>query len=260
MNLSLPLAGVGVLVTRPQGQARRFMQRIVELGGESWWLPGLEIEPPADMTGFLQVVNDLDHFDWVVFVSPTAVERAWPVIAERGGLPARVRVAAVGRGSARELAQRGVADVLAPEDKADSESLLALPDLQAMAGQRVALFRGEGGRTLLADTLGARGAQVRHAVCYRRVLPSTDIAPVLRAWYAGRIRAVTAFSRDSLDGLVALLTPEGRELLSRTPLFVPHLRIAEHARALGIARTIVTPPGEDGVLQALTEHFAHVHT
>lgn len=260
MNLSLPLAGVGVLVTRPQGQARRFMERIVGLGGEAWWLPGLEIEPPADMTGFLQVVNDLERFDWVVFVSPTAVERAWPAIAERGGLPARVRVAAVGRGSGRELAERGVHDVLTPEEKADSESLLALPELQAMAGQRVALFRGEGGRTLLAETLGARGAEVLHAVCYRRVLPDVDVAPVLHVWREGRIRAVTAFSRDSLDGLVALLTPEGRELLCQTPLFVPHPRIAGHARALGMTQTIVTPAGEDGVLQTLTEHFIHVHS
>lgn len=237
------------------------MQRIVELGGEAWWLPGLEIEPPADMTGFVQVVNGLDRFDWAVFVSPTAVERAWPAIAARGGLPAGVRVAAVGRGSARELMQRGVGDVLTPaQGKADSESLLALPALQAMAGQRVAIFRGEGGRTLLAETLGVRGAEVRHAVCYRRVLPSTDVAPVLRAWQAGRIRAVTAFSRDCLDGLVARLTPEGGELLSHTPLFVPHPRIAEHARALGITQTLVTPAGEDGVLQALTERFAHVHT
>jgi len=257
---SLPLAGVGVLVTRPQGQARRFMERIVALGGEAWWLPGLEIAPPADMTGFLQVVNDLQGFDWLVFVSPTAVERAWPAIAERGGLPSGVRVAAVGAGSGRELARRGLHDVLTPEDNADSESLLALPDLQTMAGRRVALFRGEGGRTLLADTLGARGAEVLHAVCYRRVLPNADAAPVLRAWLEGRIQAVTAFSRDSLDGLLALLNFEGRQLLSRTPLFVPHPRIAEHARALGIAQAIVTPAGEDGVLQALTEHFAHVHT
>jgi uroporphyrinogen-III synthase len=260
VNLSLPLAGVGVLVTRPQGQARRFLQRIAELGGEAWWLPGLEIAPPADMTGFLRVVNDLERLDWVVFVSPTAVERAWPAIAERGGLPAGLRVAAVGRGTGRELAQRGVHDVLTPEDQADSESLLAQPELQTMAGLRVAIFRGEGGRTLLAETLGARGAQVLHAVCYRRVVPEADAAPVLRAWREGRIRAVTAFSRDSLDGLVAQLAPAGRELLSRTPLFVPHPRIAEHARTLGITRPFVTPPGEDGVLQALTEHFAHAHT
>jgi len=258
VNLALPLAGVGVLVTRPQGQARRFMERIVALGGEAWWLPGLEIEPPADITAFLQVVNDLDRFDWAVFVSPTAVERAWPAIAGRGGLPRTLRVAAVGRGTRRELAERGVHDVLTPDEQADSEALLALPELRDMTGQRVALFRGEGGRPLLAQTLVARGAQLQHAVCYRRVPASADVAPILRAWRAGRISAVTAFSRDSLDGLVCLIAPDGRELLTQTPLFVPHPRIAEHAQALGIERAIVTPAGEDGVLQALTGHFGHV--
>lgn len=259
-NSFLPLAGIGVLVTRPQEQAQRFMDRIAALGGRPWWLPGIKIEPPADMTGFRQVVKNLERFDWAVFVSPTAVQRAWPAIAERGGLPARVRIAAVGRGSGRALAERGVRDVLTPKEKADSESLLALPDLQAVAGQRIALFRGEGGRTLLAKTLSARGAEVFHAVCYRRVLPDFDVAPVLHAWREGRIQAVTVLSRDSLNGLVALLAPEGKELLRRTPLFVPHPRIAEHARALGMTQIIVTPAGEDGILQALVEHFAYVHT
>lgn len=236
------------------------MQRIFELGGDAWWLPGLEIEPPSDMTGFFQVVDDLARYDWAVFVSPTAVERAWPAIADRGGLPAGMRAAAVGRGSARELARRGVTDVLTPAaDKADSESLLALPELQAVAGQHVALFRGEGGRHLLAETLSARGARVSHAVCYRRVLPQVEVEPVLAAWREGRIHAVTVFSRDSLDGLVALIGPAGRELLYRTPLFVPHPRIGEHARTLGFPRGIITPPGEEGVLLALTERFVHVH-
>lgn len=260
MSSFLPLAGIGVLVTRPQEQAQRFMDRIAALGGKPWWLPGLRIEPPADMTGFRQVVKNLEHFDWAVFVSPTAVQRAWPAIAERGGLPARVRVAAVGRGSGRALAERGVRDVLTPEEGADSESLLALPELKAVAGQRVALFRGEGGRTLLAETLSARGAKVCHAVCYRRVLPDFDVAPVRHAWREGRIQAVTILSRDSLNGLVALLAPEGKELLCQTPLFVPHPRIAEHARALGMTQIIVTPAGEDGILQALVEHFAYVPT
>lgn len=257
--MSQPLAGVGVLVTRPREQAQRFMARIVELGGEPWCLPALEIRPPADESAFLRVVGELDSAHWAVFISPTAVDRAWPAIAERGGLPARLRVAAVGQGSARELAARGVPDVLAPVGSSDSESLLALPEFQDMAGKRVVIFRGEGGRELLAETLAARGAEVRAAVCYRRVAPEADPAPVLAAWRAGRIHAVTVFSRDSLDGLAGLLGEEGRALLRSTPLFAPHPRIAEHARALGILGAIATPPGEEGVLNALVEHVAHVH-
>lgn len=253
-----PLTGLGILVTRPRSQAERLMAQIVRLGGAAWWLPGLEIVPPADPAALDQAIDALPQCHWAIFVSPTAVERAWPAIAARGGLPAGLRVAAVGRGTARELAMRGVDEVLTPGDQADSEALLALPALSSVQGQRAILFRGEGGRALLAETLAARGAQVIHAVCYRRVRPEADTAAVLEAWRAGRIAAVTVFSRESLDGLVDLLTAEGRLLLRQTPLFVPHPRIAEHAWQLGCTQVRVTAPGEAGVLAALQDFAAHV--
>lgn len=253
-----PLKGLGILVTRPRAQAERLMAEIARRGGKPWWLPGLEIAPPADPASLDQALDAMPQCQWAIFVSPTAVERAWPAITARGGLPAGLRLAAVGRGTARELAARGMAAVLTPSEQADSESLLALPEFSAVGGQRVILFRGEGGRTLLADTLAARGAQVIHAVCYRRVRPQADTGAVLEAWRAGRIAAVTVFSRDSLDGLVELLGAQGQDLLRQTPLLVPHPRIAEHARQLGCVWVIVTAPGEAGVLAALQEFAAHV--
>lgn len=254
----LPLKGLGILVTRPRSQAERLMAEIARRGGTAWWLPGLEIEPPANPAVLNQALEALPQCQWAIFVSPTAVEQAWPAIMARGGLPAGLRLAAVGRGTARELAARGVTEVLAPSDQADSEALLALPQLAAVEGLRVILFRGEDGRTLLAEVLTARGAQVIHAVCYRRVRPQADPGAVLKAWRAGRIAAVTVFSRDSLDGLFELLGTQGQGLLQQTPLFVPHPRIAEHARQLGCTEVIVTPAGEAGVLAALEEFAACV--
>ncbi len=248
-----PLKGLGILVTRPRDQAERLMAEIARRGGKPWWLPGLEIAPPADPAALDRALDALPQCQWAIFVSPTAVAQAWPAITARGGLPAGLRLAAVGRGTGRELAARGMAAVLTPSEQADSEALLALPEFSAVGGQRVILFRGEGGRTLLADTLTARGAVVIHAVCYRRVRPQADTGAVLEAWRAGRIAAVTVFSRDSLDGLVELLGAQGQDLLQQTPLFAPHPRIAEHARQLGCARVIVTAPGEEGILAALQD-------
>ncbi len=260
MNAHAPLAGIGVLVTRPREQAERLFTRIRALGGEPWWLPALEIGPPTDPAALGHVLDSLAAYDLLVFVSPTAVAQGWPAIQAHGGLPAGARVAAVGQGTARELVRLGVQGVLAPADRADSEALLELPELASVQGWKVAIFRGEGGRTLLAEALAARGARVEHAVCYRRARARIDPAPVLAAWRAGRIHAVTVFSRESLDALIELLPPEARPWLFATPLFVPHPRIAGHARALGARRVIVTPPAEEGVLQALVEHLPHVHT
>src|SRR5262245_18429150 len=91
--------------------------------------------------------------------------------------PARLTAAAIGAGSRRELVRHGVRGVLAPEEGADSEALLALPALARMAGKRVALFRGGAGRPLLGDALAARGAEVEYADCYRRALAKSDPAP-----------------------------------------------------------------------------------
>lgn len=235
------------------------MARITALGGEAWWLPSLEILPPRDETAWRRALAELPGCHWIIFTSPSAVRRAWPDIAARGGLPAGLRVATIGLGGQRELAAQGVEQVLTAAGQADSEALLALPELADMAGCTVMLVRGEGGREVLARTLEQRGARVVHGVCYRRSRPDTDVAALLAPWRQGRIHAVSVFSRDSLDGLLAQLGQEGAALLRRTHLFVPHQRIAEHARKLGILACHVTAPGEEGMMHALIQHYGHVH-
>ncbi|MBU1224940.1 MAG: uroporphyrinogen-III synthase [Gammaproteobacteria bacterium] len=137
----------------------------------------------------------------------------------------------------------------------DSEALLALPQLQDMAGKRVVIVRGVGGRALLADTLTARGAEVHFLECYRRVRPQVDAAPLLARWQAGGIDAVTVTSAETLRNLAALLGEAGAPLLAGTPLFAPHEKIAEAARRFGIARVIATPGGDAGLMEGLLNWF-----
>jgi uroporphyrinogen-III synthase len=48
----------------------------------------------------------------------------------------------------------------------------------------------------------------------------------------------------------------GQSWLKKTPTFVPHARIAEQARALGLTQVILTGPADAGLLAGLVEHFA----
>ena len=241
---SRPLQGRSILVTRPAGQAQRLASLIEAAGGRPILFPAIAIET---LPG--QPLPPLDDFDLVVFVSPTAVECAFERIGHSG-----VRVAAVGSGTRRELLARGVREVLAPEDGADSEALLALPELQDVEGKRILIVRGEGGRELLADTLAQRGALPEYFECYRRVLPRTDTAPLISAWDRGEVDAVTISSSQGLDNLIALL---GSGRLAGKPLFVNHARVAEHAREAGIAEPIVSGPGDDETADALMAYFGH---
>lgn len=251
-----PLADVRVLVTRPAGQAAGFMARLRTLGAAPILFPALEIQPPAHPDALRAYLGNLDGYDLAIFISPTAAE--WG-LAATGTWPSGLEVAAVGRGTAKALLERGIARVLTPAGEgADSEHLLALPRLADVADKRILIFRGEGGRELLADTLRGRGARVDYAECYRRGRPDADPAPILAELDAGRVGAVTVFSSETLDNLVAMLAPVRQDKLLAVPLFAPHSRIADHARALGFQSVHATDAGESGLIAGLVEYFTHV--
>ncbi len=153
----------------------------------------------------------------------------------------------------RALAAHGVGGCVAPGERFDSEALLALPDLQRerVAGRRVAIFRGDGGRELLADTLRERGAAVDCITCYRRRPPAGGAECLLAAWRAGRLDAITVSSSEGLRYLVDMLDGEGRARLAATPLFVPHARIAENARLLNLQQVVLTAPADAGIIAGL---------
>ncbi len=248
------LAGAGVLVTRPMHQGERLARRIEAEGGRAIVFPALEIADPEDPAAVARIVTRLDAFDLAIFISPNAVRRALPAIHARGPLPGRLRLVAVGEGTAQALAEAGHPGALAPIGRFDSEALLALPELQAVAGRRIVIFRGAGGRELLGDTLRARGAEVTYAECYRRVAPSAaDPAPLIARWRAGEVQIVTVTSVETLHNLRDLLGAPGRALLLATPVLVAGERQAAACRELGFrhAPVVAASARDDAILDAL---------
>lgn len=251
--MSGPLAGRTVVVTRPQAQAAPLAEAIAAAGGVPLVFPLLEIAPAADPQALATAVERLNDYSVAVFISPNAVDYALPAILASGPWPSVLLPAAVGQGTVKALAAQGVAGCIAPTERFDSEALLALPELAAerVTGRRIAIFRGDGGRELLADTLRERGATVDCITCYCRSGPSGGIAPLLAAWRTGRLDALTVSSSEGLRHLVDLLDSEGRSFLQKTPVFVPHARIADNARALGLSNIILTDAADAGILAGL---------
>jgi uroporphyrinogen-III synthase len=229
----------GVVVTRPASLAQGLASLVEGAGARAFLFPAVEIEP-------LTPTQPAGTIDLALFISPTAVREGLKY------MPQGPRVVGLSHGTRRELERHGVAGVLAVEEGADSEALLALAELQQVAGRRIAIFRGEGGRELLGETLRGRGASVEYVECYRRVRPRSDPAPLLAAWKSGGLHAVTVSSAQGLANLFALLEPE---LLRGLPLFVPHVRVADEARRLGARQTRVAGPGDDEMFAALVAYF-----
>jgi len=247
------LAGHHIVVTRPEHQAAALAALIREAGGTPVLFPVLEILDVQDTRPLTSVIARLSSFDLAIFVSPNAVNKAMNLIAERGGLPSGLRVATLGEGSARELRRRGVDDVIAPDDRFDSEALLALPDMQDVVGKRIVIFRGDGGRELLGHTLAARGATVEYAKCYRRARPRRDAELLLGLWARDELSGFVVTSSEGLRNLFDMAGVQGRQRLGATPLFVPHPRIAETARELGMSQIVPTRPGDEGIVQGIID-------
>jgi len=253
MNPSGPLAGRTIVVTRPLAQAGALASAIEDAGGQPLIFPLLEISPADDPRPLAEAGLRLNDYALAIFISPNAVDHALPVILADHSWPAGLRPAAVGQGTLRALAAQGVANCIAPTERFDSEALLALPELAAsqLAGKRVAIFRGDGGRELLADTLRERGAFVDCVTSYRRSGPVAGCLPLMKAWRAGALDAMTVSSSEGLRYLVGLLDAEGQSFLRKTPLFVPHARIADNARALGLSNIVLTEAADVGIMAAL---------
>ncbi len=239
-----PLHGTSVLVTRPVRQAVSLVNHIQRLGGQALSFPVIDIEP-------VPAVAEREY-DLVVFVSVNAVEHGSHLIVRNS----TTRIAAIGKATAAALSAIDIKVDITPNAEANSEALLAHPDIASSQCARVLIVRGNGGRTLLQESFTALGAQVDVLEVYRRSLPVVD-AVALRdlemRWEAGDIDVVTATSVATLTHLVTLLGDMAPRLLRTTPLLVASQRIRQAALALQLEGDIVVAGGadDDSLLGAL---------
>lgn len=239
-----------MLVTRPAQQSDGLCELIEAARGRPVRYPTLSILGPADKHAARAALKIASRADLLVFVSANAVRYAFGLLPDQ--LPLDIDIAAVGSTTATALRDAGLDPTLVPA-RMDSEGLLALPALQAVAGRRVVLLRGNGGRELLADTLRERGAEVSEVEVYRRDLPDRPAGTAnLVAHWTQLVDAVTATSNAILDNLFTLLGEPGAAQLRATPLVVVSQRMAEHALAQGCESVhLATSARDDDLLDAL---------
>jgi len=243
------LSRLTVLVTRPEYQQSNLVQLIESEGGNAWCFATLAIAPVADQEKLAEQLQRLDQFDIAVFVSPNAADYAFQALDENSlHLPASLKLACVGKGCAQAVEQHGRGVDALPVAGIGSDGLLQHELLQDVAGKRVIIFRGNGGRELLADTLTQRGAQVEYCECYRRTAPESDASELINAWQNGGIDVVTVTSTQALKNLRSMLGEHADALLSTTPVIAISRRIADTARELGSQLVLVTDDTSDDAI------------
>nr|VFJ70295.1 MAG: uroporphyrinogen-III synthase [Candidatus Kentron sp. FW] len=226
------MTGVGVWVTRPVRQADALARCIEKEGGQVIRLPVMAIMDVDDREAVTALMDRLDGFDLAIFVSVNAVRRGLDYVGGVENWPAGVGVSAIGRATAGALEEMGLFCTFEPVPPYNSESLLAVPELQAeaIAGTRVIIFRGVGGRALLGETLMARGAWVEYAEVYRRGLPEW-VGTVSIPW--DRIEVIVVTSGEGIENLFTIADDRERERLCRMPFVVIGERMAKLVERFG---------------------------
>jgi uroporphyrinogen III methyltransferase / synthase len=158
-----PLAGHTVAVTRARAQASDLARRLQALGAQVVQAPVIRVQPLSGPA------LDPSPYDLLCLSSPNGVDGLFARLAA-GGRDARslagIRVAAIGPGTARALAEHGItADVLPERFVAESlvEALAELPVNRALVA------RAKEARDVLPDALRARGAEVDVLALYETV-------------------------------------------------------------------------------------------
>ncbi len=141
-----PLSGKRIVVTRTRKQAGELSNRLRALGAEVLELPTIRIEPPTDLRGFAELVQDAHVYDWIVFTSPNGVDAFFEMFfklyddaREMGG----ARIAAIGPATAQRVRDFHLHVDLQPEE--------------FVAEAVVREFQSTGRRGKPANSAGARG-------------------------------------------------------------------------------------------------------
>jgi uroporphyrinogen III methyltransferase / synthase len=181
-----PLHGHTVAVTRARAQASGLAQRLARLGAEVVETPAIRIQARPVSDEVAHAAREIGSFAVVCVTSPNGAALLLDAVEAVGGDArsfAGVEVAAIGPGTAAELARRGIrADVVA--EVSTAEGLLDGLAGVELAGERVLVARASEARDALPDGLRERGADVVVVPLYDTVaeeLTEAELAAVERA-------------------------------------------------------------------------------
>jgi uroporphyrinogen III methyltransferase / synthase len=216
-----PLGGRTVAVTRARAQASGLALRLRALGAHV-------VQAPLIRTQVLQAPPfDLARYDLLCLTSPTGVATLFERLTA-DGLDARAlagaRIAAIGPGTARALAEHGIAADVLPERFLAESLVEALADT---AVRRALVATARGARAVLPDALRARGAEVDVLELYETVAePISERA--LRATCAADYVTFTSASTVRFfieaSGTAATQLPPTAKIVSIGPVTSAALR------------------------------------
>jgi uroporphyrinogen III methyltransferase / synthase len=243
-----PLHGRRVVVTRARAQASGLASTLRALGAEVVELPAIRIEPRLDGDDVRRAVGAIGEYTLLCLTSPNGVSLLFEAMAD-AGLDARAlagaTVAAIGPGTARALAEHGVAADVVPE-RFVAEALVDALAAVEVEGRTVLVARASEARDVLPDALRERGADVDVVALYETVRETPDPEAVEAAQAADYVTFTSSSTVRNLTEALGERFPRAARVVSIGPI------TSEAARAAGLDVAIEAEQHDvDGLVAAL---------
>lgn len=205
------LGGKTILVTRSTGQSSDFCDRLESQGARAISTPALAIGAPSSWAALDAAVDRLSQMNWLVLTSSNGVEFFLDRLLELGKdlrAIAHLKIAVVGKKTARVLQQRGLKPDYIPPDFIADALVEHFPE--PVAGQTLLFPRVEtGGRDVLVRELTDAGATVMEAPAYESRCPERLEPAALDALRAGEVDVVTFASSKTVRNFAKLVEQAG---------------------------------------------------
>lgn len=193
-----------VVVTRPITTAAPLLHQLKILGISVLSFPTVDIVDLPAVSTYFQAFTP-DFFDIALFISPTSVHSAVRLCHLSPSTWSTTRIVAQGPGTAQALAHYGFKQILSPEKDYSSEGLFTLPILNSVTNLKIAIFKGLGGRGLLAPHLLQKGALVTEFNCYERRCPKLNQKILVQSIHTPQNSLFIVTSHTGLQNLALLL-------------------------------------------------------
>lgn len=252
-----PLIGKRGLVTRARTQAGALSALLEEAGCQTLEFPVLAFEE----TGNPELAALLDDLSagalapgWLVLTSPNGAERFLSLLAQRKIDHRRLlgqKIAAIGPGTAKVLAEAGLYPDLVPETYTADALGLALAG--RCQGEAAVLLRAQTASPDLPKRLTDAGIPFRDLPLYRTILPQDAAA----SCDPGAADFVTFTSSSTVQNLCALVKEDVLGRLRTLPAFCIGEITADAARKSGFSNIVTA---RSSTIPALAETVVTYYT
>lgn len=206
-----PLDGKTVLVTRGEKQAGELSRLLKKYGAQTVEVSVIEIGEPESWEPLDTALGAIEEYDWIIFASTNAVSSTLDRCTAFGAdylKKSGAKIAAIGSATQEKLLRASIKTDFQPSKFIAEEFVSEFCAMHDVTNKKFLLPRTNAGRTIIADGLLERGAEVDMVEAYSTNLPKdkVEVGKKLHAHLANKeVNVITFGSSQTVRNFHDLL-------------------------------------------------------